>query len=71
MNANPIVSHEDISRRAHRIWEQAGQPDGREKEHWLRAEHELRTSASPAMAPHSTNYVHPGVSNDAVHHRRH
>jgi hypothetical protein len=71
MKANPTVSHQDISRRAHRIWEQAGQPDGCETEHWLRAERELHASGTQKIASHSTNYVHPGVSNDAVHHRRH
>jgi hypothetical protein len=25
----------------------------------------------PDRAPHSTNYVHPGVTTDSLHHRRH
>jgi hypothetical protein len=32
----------DIKQRAHRLWEQAGQPDGREDEFWFQAEQELR-----------------------------
>lgn len=43
---------QDIRNRAHQLWEQAGQPDGRETEFWLEAErqvheervrHELKT----------------------------
>lgn len=30
-----------IRERAHAIWEQEGRPDGRELEHWERAEREL------------------------------
>jgi hypothetical protein len=35
------VSHEEIARRAHEIWEQEGCPEGREQEHWLQAERQL------------------------------
>lgn len=30
-----------IARRAYEIWETEGRPDGRDAEHWLRAEEEL------------------------------
>jgi hypothetical protein len=30
-----------IRERAYRIWEEAGRPDGRAVEHWLRAEAEI------------------------------
>lgn len=36
------ISHEDITRRAHEIWERSGRPAGQELEHWLTAERELR-----------------------------
>ncbi|WEF23050.1 DUF2934 domain-containing protein [Paracoccus sp. S3-43] len=34
---------ERIKRRAHEIWESEGRPEGRDAEHWSRAEEELRT----------------------------
>lgn len=36
------IEHEDIAARARTIWEQQGQPEGRDLEHWLQAEVELR-----------------------------
>lgn len=34
--------HEDeLRRRAYRIWEDEGRPDGRDREHWARAEEEV------------------------------
>jgi hypothetical protein len=42
MNSNALITHEEITRRAHAIWEQCGRLEGHELEHWLRAEHELR-----------------------------
>lgn len=38
----PQPTHEEISRRAHEIWEREGRPEGRQVEHWLTAEAELR-----------------------------
>lgn len=38
---------ERIRQRAHQIWEQEGCPDGREFEHWKRAERELRGDGPP------------------------
>jgi hypothetical protein len=56
-------------------------------EHELRAQHEKASGTDaargkavepplvakhlPERAPHSANYVHPGVTTDALHHRRH
>ena len=37
-----MTTHEDISKRAREIWEREGRPEGRDKEHWLQAETELR-----------------------------
>jgi hypothetical protein len=34
-------SHDAIAARAAAIWEQNGRPEGRDQEHWLRAEREL------------------------------
>jgi Protein of unknown function (DUF2934) len=37
-----MITHEEISKRAREIWEREGRPEGRDKEHWLQAEAELR-----------------------------
>ena len=51
---------ERIRARAHALWEQAGQPDGREDEFWHQAEREIReaeqlhdeaTAPPPTMLP--------------------
>lgn len=41
---NPVTheAHERISRRAYQMWEEAGRPEGRSDEYWLRAEREER-----------------------------
>ncbi len=35
-------TEQEIRERAHRLWEQAGRPEGREEEFWHAAEQELR-----------------------------
>jgi hypothetical protein len=40
-----ITTHDDISKRAREIWEREGRPEGRDKDHWLQAETELRQEA--------------------------
>ncbi len=45
-------SNDDIRIRAHQLWEQAGQPDGRDAEFWHQAEQEL--SQAQAHAPAAT-----------------
>ena len=42
MKSSSIITHQEIAHRAHEIWEQTGQPDGYETEHWFQAERELR-----------------------------
>jgi hypothetical protein len=37
------VTYEQIAARAYEIWQQEGKPQGRETEHWLRAEEELNS----------------------------
>jgi hypothetical protein len=39
------ASWEQVSHRAFELWQQAGQPQGRDLEHWLQAEEELRGKA--------------------------
>lgn len=36
--------HEQVKRRAYDIWEEEGRPHGRDREHWHRAETELKKS---------------------------
>src|SRR5438874_7637637 len=38
-------TNEQISQRAHEIWEREGRPEGRHVEHWLTAEAELRSKS--------------------------
>jgi len=35
------VARKEIEKRAYEIWEQTGRPQGRDLDHWLRAEAEL------------------------------
>ncbi len=48
------ISHEEIARIAYLLWEEEGRPQGRAKDHWLRAEAVLRekwkVSAKPGSA---------------------
>ncbi len=37
------ITYEQIAQRAYEIWEREGKPEGKEQEHWLRAEEELRS----------------------------
>jgi len=37
---------EIIRARAHQLWEQAGQPEGRDQEFWLQAELDLKKDAA-------------------------
>jgi hypothetical protein len=38
----PPPTHEQITQRAHRLWIEAGRPEGQAREHWLEAERQLR-----------------------------
>jgi len=40
----PRITAELIARRAYFIWEQQGRPAGREREHWLLAEQQLKAA---------------------------
>ena len=37
-----LITRDQIAERAFEIWEHEGKPDGRDQEHWERAEAELR-----------------------------
>lgn len=38
--------HDEIARRAYRIWEDAGRPEGQDRDHWTAAEAELPPEAA-------------------------
>ena len=46
-------TEQDIRERAHRLWEQAGRPEGRDDEFWHAAEQELRNQdkSNPLRTP--------------------
>ena len=45
-NSNFLLDHSSIAKRAWEIWQREGCPEGRDLEHWLQAEKELRRSLS-------------------------
>ncbi len=45
------VTHEEIARRAHELWEQEGCPHGKDAEHWLEAERQLHGKATLMEMP--------------------
>lgn len=46
------ISDEDIRARAHAIWQQEGEPEGRADEHWAQAEQELAEAVkTPGLDP--------------------
>jgi hypothetical protein len=48
------LSNDEIATRAYEIYEREGRSDGRDMEHWLRAESELRTERQqPQSSPRS------------------
>ncbi len=42
------ASTEEVARIAYSLWEQEGRPSGRDQEHWLKAEAQLRAVAAEA-----------------------
>jgi len=40
----PTIPHEQIAFRAYQIWVELGRPDGKDRETWFEAEHQLRRS---------------------------
>jgi len=37
-----MSNYDKIAQRAYELWEQSGQPQGKETEHWLQAEAEIK-----------------------------
>jgi hypothetical protein len=68
---NSTPSQEAISARARKIWETAGNPDGADLDHWLRAEKELRNEAglledSDTIALENETVFSSNESNEAI-----
>lgn len=42
------ITHQEITRLAHQIWERKGRPEGQELQNWLQAEAELKAGLSAA-----------------------
>jgi hypothetical protein len=42
------AKHQEIAERAYALWEQEGRPDGRNAEHWRKAEQELTKPSGEA-----------------------
>jgi hypothetical protein len=55
--AVPTLSHEEIERRAYRIFRQRGSQPGRDLENWLAAERELLDEIRHAAAPRPRGLV--------------
>jgi Protein of unknown function (DUF2934) len=71
------IKHEEISKRAREIWEREGRPEGRDKEHWLQAEAELRLESEkgqtqPSLANHENSVMKAGgdMSREGGNHKR-
>jgi len=47
------IPEETIRMRAYHIWEREGRPDGRELEHWIRAQIELTAEVVPVQPQRS------------------
>lgn len=49
--AMSLTDEERIRARAYALWIEEGRPDGRDREHWERAERELRVEQAAPPAP--------------------
>lgn len=57
---HPAPIHQTIAERAYALWQQAGQPGGRDEEFWLQAEAELTATSKPSATP-----LNPAPANPA------
>jgi hypothetical protein len=53
-------SHDDISRRAFHLWEREGRPEGKDKDHWWRAERELQGAEPNHTIKDNKGQTRPG-----------
>lgn len=68
--SDSTLTHDDISARARQLWENAGQPTGRDEEFWLQAERELQNGMEKSGAEKNgrakTPAKRPGATAAAV-----
>lgn len=57
----PSLSHDQITERARKIWEDSGRPEGRDDEIWLEAERQLSSSGAPTPKMASLSGVNSGA----------
>ena len=50
----PSQQEQTIRERAYAIWEEEGRPDGKELDHWLRAEAEIISATEQQASPSPT-----------------
>ncbi|MBB4574932.1 MULTISPECIES: DUF2934 domain-containing protein [Rhizobium] len=41
IGSQPATREDEIRKRAYSLWEKEGRPEGKHRDHWIRAEHEL------------------------------
>ncbi len=56
-----IITYEEIAKRAFEIWQKEGEIEGREQDHWLRAESELRKEGMKKQKGKSTTSKDPSM----------
>jgi len=58
----PTFGHDDIAKAAWNIWQQEGRPEGRDQEHWLKAEQQLLMARNGRSGPPLNPVAAPKVS---------
>ncbi len=53
----PEQKEQAIRERAYAIWEEEGRPDGKDLEHWLRAEAEINSADQEPKESHAVSIV--------------
>lgn len=61
MRKTQMISRHQIAERAFEIWEKEGQPEGRDQEHWQRAEAELAETMKKMTTPPGKRAAKPAA----------
>lgn len=61
-------THEQIAQRAYEIFVERGSPGGRDLDHWLEAEDELRSNQSPSRSKIGKTSRRTSTSRQAANH---
>lgn len=57
----PNIEEQKVRDRAFQLWDQAGQPEGREEEFWFAAERELAEQGETDISEHNAEMDAPPV----------